>query len=120
MRRTRPAKLRRNPSASLVDNIPTTRTSGRETRSSRSASAPAIVRPPSTLWPPSSQSSPPGGTNASRAPAAIRDTQGGNRRPRIGELMAPEQAWRRQIEKSALVLIDQPAVFLAGDPFLAH
>ena len=70
---------------SLVASMPTISTSGRDTRSSRSASAAATARPPSGLWPPSSQSSLPArrqrgerarATAAACAPA-IRPSQAG-------------------------------------------
>ena len=71
-RRARPVKLRRNPSKSLVASMPTINTTGRDTRSSRSPSAAAMIRPPSGLWPPSSQISLPAGARATRGPVARR------------------------------------------------
>jgi len=53
--------LRKKPRLSLVVSMPTISTRGRGTRSSMSPNAAAIARPPSALWPPSSQSSLPGG-----------------------------------------------------------
>ena len=66
--RASPAKLRRKPAQSLVDSMPTISTSGRGTRSSRSASAAAMTRPPSALWPPSSHSSLPAGASGGSVP----------------------------------------------------
>src|SRR6185437_11582062 len=64
MRRASPVKLRRKPSQSLLASMPTIITSGRDTRSSRSAKAAATARPPSGLCPPSSQTSLPAGARS--------------------------------------------------------
>ena len=114
-----------NPRKSLVASMPTTSTSGRDTRSSRSASALAMARPPSALWPPSSHSSLPGGSQRRQRPcdsrcmragqsalampasnAARRQLQGRGRAQRrdgdagILELMAAVEFRRRQIEQA--------------------
>ena len=103
-----------------------------------------MIRPPSTLWPPSSQISLPGGAKAKsfrllsrcmRAGQSALTTpcskaRGGSLEPadaqrrnggaRIVELVPAKQPRRRQIEQARFVLIDQPPTFLADDPFLAH
>ena len=143
-RRASPAKLRRKPALSLVASMPTISTSGRDTRSSRSASAAAIARPPSALWPPSSQSSLPARRQRRELPVrqsaacapAIRPWRCRPRRPqrqrRARRRAAPR--WRcrhcrtgggrtslrqRQVEQAVVVLIDQAAALLVHAPVLA-
>ena len=132
-----------SPALSLVDSMPTISTSGRDTRSSRSASAAAMARPPSALWPPSSHSSLSGGSNAGSRPCDSRCMRAGqstrvmpaskaaagsfrplraqrrDRRAGILELMAAVKLRRRQIEQPVVVLINQPAALLGRGPVLA-
>ena len=103
----------------------------------------ATARPPSALWPPSSQSSLPGRQQArqlalrqplhARRPFRLRDRLEYRRRKlqrrqraqrrdgdaRILELMPSRQPRRRQIEQAGVVLIDQPAALLGRGPVLA-
>ena len=144
MWRVSPAKLARNPLASLLAIMPTMTTSGRDTRSSRSPSAAAATRPPSALCPPSSQISQPCGACSSSAPDGqalhprrpfgvddaglergrsdpepVLRAQRRNRKTGIVELMPAEQFWRRQVHQAALVLIDQPPALDIDVPPLA-
>ena len=99
-----PGKIAQEAFASLVESMPTIRMSGRETRSSRSASAAAMARPPSALWPPSSQSSLSGGSNVASRPlrkplharrpvhADHAGLEGGGRQFQAADAQAPR--WR--------------------------
>ena len=141
-RRTRPVKFLRKLLQSLVASIPTTSTSGRDTRP-RSASALAMARPPSAVpavepqlaagrrergqWsvrqPLHARASPPPGSR-SRMPTAVHSslsdrTQRGDGDAGILELVAPVEPGGGQIEQPGIVLVDQASALLGSRPVLA-
>ena len=141
-RRARPEKFLRKPSLSLVDSMPTISTSGRDTRSSRSASAAArpgrrrhcgrrratarfrrqqcrklAVREPLHARRPVDPRH--AGLEGRRREFQARRPQSRDRGAGILELMPAVELRRRQIEQAVVVLIDQPAALFGRGPVLA-